>query len=263
MKNLFITFLLTLMIATISFREVSAQSPTPSSTTPASEEITENLSEQINSLKEKVASRVAQLNLVEKRGTMGTVKEVKGMQITLTDPQGEEQVVDIDEITKFTSSSQSNFGISDIEKNDKLSIIGLYNKDSERILARFITVTTIPNFVSGAITSIDDTNNVLTITTQEDTEVKVDVENVTRIFAYTKDDIENPSRSEFAQIERGERVIAIGYSDTKEENRVTATRILLLADLPQNPHIVIPEQAVDIENVTTSTGSANKLTPLR
>ena len=151
-----ITSLLCSVIITPSF--ASTPTPAPTSTTPASEEVTENLSTQINSLKEKIASRVAQLNLVEKRGVMGTVTEVKGMQITLVDPQGKTQIAEVDEITKFSSSSQSNYGISDIKKNDKLSIIGLYNKDSERILARFVQSTTIPQFISGAITSIDDKN---------------------------------------------------------------------------------------------------------
>lgn len=255
--------IVTAMTINFVISPVFAQTPTPSSTTPASEEVTENLSSQINNLKEKIASRVAQLNLVEKRGVIGTVQEVKGTQITLTTPQGDTRVIDVDEITKFSSSSDSGFGLSDIEKNDTLSVIGLYNKESERILARFVTVTTIPQFLSGGVTSIDDENSVITVTTPDEKDYKVDIENVTKVLAYSGDDLETPTRAKFSSIERGTRIVVVGYPDNKEKNRITATRVLLFSELPQNPRIVIPDQAVDTEKVTTSTGSANKLTPLR
>lgn len=256
-----ITSLLCSVIITPSF--ASTPTPAPTSTTPASEEVTENLSTQINSLKEKIASRVAQLNLVEKRGVMGTVTEVKGMQITLVDPQGKTQIAEVDEITKFSSSSQSNYGISDIKKNDKLSIIGLYNKDSERILARFVRSTTIPQFISGAITSIDDKNFVITVTTPDEKEIKVDIENVTKTVAYTKDDLETPEKSGFSDVQRGMRVMIVGYADTKEKDRMTATRMLLFPDLPKNPKIVIVDQVVETDEVVTSSGSGKQITPLR
>lgn len=266
MNNLFITLtIISSIICTIFVVPSFAATPTPkpTSTTPATEELTENLSSQINNLKEKIASRVAQLNLVEKRGIIGTVTEIKGMQISITDTLGEEHLVDVDEITKFSSTSQTNFGMSDIKKNDKLSIIGLYNKDSEKILARFVTTTTIPIFISGAVSSIDDENFVLTVTTPDEKEYKVDIENVTKTLSFTKESLDTPKKAGFTTIERGIRVLVIGYPDTKEKNRITATRLLLFSDLPKNPKIVITDQAVDTETVVTSSGSAKKLTPLR
>ena len=264
-NNLLTITIISSIISTILITPTFAATPTPNptSTTPASEEITENLSEQINNLKDKIASRVAELNLVEKRGIMGTVTEVKGMQLSITDAVGEEHLVDVDEITKFSSSSQNSFGMSDIEKNDKLSIIGLYNKDSERILARFVKTTTIPVFISGGVSSIDDKNFVLTVTTPDEKEYKVDVENVTKTLSFSDESLDTPKKAGFAAIERGVRVMIVGYPDTKEKNRITATRLLLFSDLPKNPKIVITDQAVDTETVVTSSGSAKKLTPLR
>ncbi len=263
-NNLLIFTIISSIIGAAFISPTLAASPTPNPTsTPASEELTENLSSQINDLKEKIASRVAQLDLVEKRGILGTVTDVKGMQISITDAQGKEHLVEVDEITKFSSSSQSNFGMSDIEKNDKLSIIGLYNKDSERILARFVKTTTIPLFISGGISSIDDKNFVVTVTTPDEKEYKVDIENVTKTLSFTKDNLDTPKKVGFSTLERGVRVSVVGYPDTKEKNRITATRLLLFTDLPKNPKIVITDQAVDTENVVTSSGSAKKLTPLR
>jgi hypothetical protein len=266
MKNKKILLLLLIFVSGPWIARVSAATPTPSPATPSSvsEKVTENLSDQINNLKEKIASRVAELKLVEKRGTIGVVTEVNGTEISLQDPTGETRVADVDEITKFSSSGDENFGISDIKKGDKISIIGLYNKDSERILARFIATTTIPQFVNGAVTDIDEDNFTVTVTTEEEKEYIVDVEKVTKTLAYSKEDSEEPEKVGFSDITKGMRVHIIGYMDVKEKDRVTATRILTFPDLPKNPKIVIPDQAVDTSKETvTSSGSGKKLTPVK
>lgn len=262
-KTIIFAITISLLLNNFFAFSVFAVSPTPSPASSPSESVTENLSDQINSLKEKVASRVAQLKLVEKKGTVGVVTEVKGTQITLNDFQNKTQVVDVDEITEFSSSSQSNYGMSDIEKGDKLSVIGLYNKDSERILARFITTTTISQVVSGSVTSIDEENFVLTVTTPEEGEYKIDVENVTKTLSYTNEDLETPEKSGFSDIKKGIRVVVVGFPDVKEKSRITATRVLLFPELPKNPRIVIPDPAVDTsEGQVTSSGSGKKITPL-
>src|SRR5258708_15011712 len=74
------------------------------------------IDQQINNLKTKIASRVAQLNLVEKRGMIGTVVQTSGTEIQLTDMQNNIRFVDVDELTKFSSSSAKDIGISDLTK---------------------------------------------------------------------------------------------------------------------------------------------------
>src|SRR5579859_2417101 len=91
-------------------RSHAVTAATPTATVSQSEE-------QINNLKERIASRVAQLNLVEKKGIIGTVSDVSETQLTITDMKGDNRIVDVDELTKFSSpSAKSTFGISDITK---------------------------------------------------------------------------------------------------------------------------------------------------
>src|SRR5277367_4878653 len=105
-KNIFITTLL-LLSFTLTGTASAATSPTP---TPGNSQIENN---QINQLKDKIASQVSQLNLVEKRGVIGTIQDVNSSQITLTTYEGDVQYVDVDEITKFSSADAgSSFGIS-------------------------------------------------------------------------------------------------------------------------------------------------------
>jgi hypothetical protein len=235
-----------------------AVTPTSPSAQPTSESTVENLSTQINKLKEKIATRVAQLKLVEKRGIVGTVQEVNGMIITLYDIHGKVRTVDVDEITKFSSNSKEAFGISDIKRGDKLSVIGLYNKDSQRILARFITKTTFPLFISGILIKKNNEDFTITVVTEDLKQYLADIEKVTKTNVFTGEQTE---RSGFSKLSIGERIVVIGYPHIKEKNRIVATRVIHFPTLPKNPKIVIPESTSD--ETVPSTGSGKKLTPLR
>ncbi len=258
MKKTFI--FLSLFILFYSGTAFAAVTPTPSPN-PTSESVTEKLSSQINDLKDKIASRVAQLKLVEKKGFVGTIKEVSSNQLTVTDLAGNERVIDVDEITKFTSSGNDSFGISDLKSGMKVSVIGLYNKDSERLLARFINTYTLPLYLSGTISEVDKTNYTVTLSMEDGKSYLVDIESVTKTNTFNKDD--TSEKSGFSKIEAGTRAFIIGYADKKEANRMVATRILLFPALPKNPKVVVVPNAVNPTNAVTSSGSGKKLTPIK
>ena len=74
-------FLVTVLFFFTNTSSAFAVSPTPAklktaSTSANKEGLDEKLNEQINNLKEKIASRVSELNLVERRGMIGVVTEV-------------------------------------------------------------------------------------------------------------------------------------------------------------------------------------------
>lgn len=258
MKNFYLIILLSILFLMPSpvFAQKTTVTPTAK---PTEESATQNLSNQINSLKEKIASRVAQLNLVEKRGIIGIVKDVEGMKISVEDSNKRTRNIDVDEITKFSSpSAKSSFGISDIKPGTKLSIIGLYNKDSERILARFITVVSTPITVSGAISNKDADNFTVTVSTESGENFIVDIEKVTRTLEYKDGEI---VKSGFTKIEDSQRAIIVGYPVLNQKNRITGTRILIFPDLPRNPKIILSTSTGD--DIVPSTGSGKVLTPIR
>src|SRR5258708_2265324 len=77
---------------------VAKSESTPTASPSASQAANEKLNKEIDQLKEKIASHVAELNLVEKRGVLGTVTDSSNNQVTLTDISGNTQFVDVDEI---------------------------------------------------------------------------------------------------------------------------------------------------------------------
>lgn len=233
MKYIFaiIAFSLITSLAGMSY----AQTPTPKTQAPssASEKKTEALSDQISDLKEKIASRVAQLDLVEKRGIVGNATEIEDTQLTLTDIYGKTRFVDVDEITEFTSEDDSSFGISDIETGMTISVLGLYNKQSERILARFIETVTLPTFINGKISSINEDDFTIIVTNASDETYTVNVESSTASREYAGEDF---VRSGFSQLEEDQTVFVTGFADVDDTNLITATRLLVFSPTgPEDP----------------------------
>lgn len=234
MKKLFSIFILLSLYLNISISltyaaVTEAPSPTPKESV---------IEKQINTLTNKIASKVAQLKLVQRRGVIGIVTEVSNTQITVNGINGNTIFIDVDEFTKFASpTSKSSFGISDIKRGDKLGILGLYNKESRRILARFVDVLDLPQVIHGAISSIDSDNYTLTIKT-EDKSYSVDVQSSTKTVAFDPEE-KGLVKSGFSKLEVGQNILIVGYPSLKDVKFFEASRIIVVLGVPPNPKIKI------------------------
>lgn len=243
MKKLFIIALLSLVsITTGSQTAFAAITPTPTKTTskatptPSSNGSVTQIEQQINNLKDKIASQVAQLHLTEKKGFIGIVTDVSETQITIKDNDGNIHFVDVDELTKFDSpSAKSNFGISDITKNSTIGVLGIYNKDSRRLLARFVDVLTFPKYIRGAIAAIDKPNFTMTVVQNDGTQTTVEIEDVTKTLSYDK--TAGSVKAGFSKAQVGERVYIVGFPDKQDPKQLIASRIILFPTLSINPNI--------------------------
>lgn len=231
----------------------------PSVSPTTSENVNQKLNTQINQLKDKIASRVSELNLVEKRGVIGTVTEVSSNKITLEDVDGETKQVDVDEITKFSSPTSKTFGLSDIKKDSKISVLGLYNKQSKRLLARFIRTSVDPEFLTGAVSSIDTRNLTFEMVSPDQKKTKIDVvQTTTKISTYGEDG--ELTRLLFARLEVGNRVIAVGFPDKTDPAMIVASRITVFPKLPNDPKIEVSVQPTDAPT-PSPTVSTRRVTP--
>ncbi len=215
---------------------------------------------EVNKIKDLVASRVAELKLVDKRGIIGNVKSASNTEMTVTDYKGQEIQIDIDELTKFESdSTNATFGISDIKTGDTLSIIGLYNKESKRLLARFVSeAKNIPLNLEGGILSKDAANFTITIITSDGKKKAINIESSTKTSSYDKDGL---TKSGFTKIDTGEFVIVVGFADPKIKDQINASRVIHFPTLSLSSII---KKFIDIENenIPVSTGSAGKIQPI-
>ncbi len=239
MKKKSILVLYILISLYLSIFIVTSYAATPT-TTPVPTDSTQT---QINDLTNRIASRVAQLRLVEKRGIIGKVTDVSNTQITITDIQQNTRFIDVDEFTKFSSpSAKSSFGISDITKGSTIGVLGLYNKESRRILARFVDVLNLPEFIHGYISSIDSKNFSLNVVSENGTPLNVDVATSTITLSYNTGPL-NFAKSGFSKLKEEENVIVIGFYDLRNKNQINASKIIALPDIPKNPKIKTPIQS--------------------
>lgn len=247
-KLIFLIALITIYQLLFTF-SIYAASPTPNP-----DPVKEKVEEQIDELKERIASRVAQLNLVEKRGIIGTVTDITGTQITLSDIRTNTRFVDVDELTKFSGDSDS-FGFSDIKRGAILSVLGLYNKQSRRILARSVEEVSLPKIVNGFVATVDSENFIINVATSDNEQFEVEIETTTKTFSYDEEGKELV-RSGFSKITEGMSIFIIGEADEKNEKNLIADRIIIFPNVIKTPSFNITP------SITPSTGSGKKLTPI-
>ena len=220
--------------------------------------------EKIQKIKDIVASKVAELNLVEKRGIIGTIKETANTQVTITDLAGVTRIVDIDELTKFNISNpdktakekDESLGISDLKKDTYYSFIGLFNKDTKRLMARFVSQPkNLPVFFEGVVSAMSENDFQLTVFNEKGDKKLVDVERSTKTNIQT--DGEELLKSGFSKIAVQERVLIIGFDDLKEKNKIIASRLIHFKDVPPSKEML---RYISLEDTPPiSSGSGKKL----
>lgn len=235
-------FLLSFAFYLLSPNAFAATKPTP---LPSKNQISSDSAdlEKIQRIKDIVASKVAELKLVEKRGFIGSVKDISGMQLTIIDVKGNVRKIDVDELTKFAFSDKTSSGISDMEKGKSYSFIGIYNKESERLLARVINnVSSIPVYFEGAILSVDAKNYQLTAVNEKGDKKTIDIQSSTKTsLGSTNGDLQ---KSGFSKLSTNDRILAIGFWDKKDTNLLSTLRIIHFKDVPPSKqmqsHVTVP-----------------------
>lgn len=210
--------------------QIFAATPTPR---PSQNQISSDSAEleKIQKIKDIVAKKVTELNLVEKRGIIGSLKEVSGMQLTITDIKGNIRHFEVDELTKFSFSTKTTVGISDLEKGSMYSFVGLYNKETQKLLVRDVdSVDTIPVYFEGAISDVDSDNYQLSVVNERGEKKKVDIQNSTKTSLASTDG--NLTKSGFSKLEVNERVLAIGFWDKKDKDLLSTLRIIHFKSVP-------------------------------
>lgn len=243
------------ILTTIIFsRESFAQTATPKTTITTTISPTKSPTQipgdkQIEKIKDLVASRVAELNLVDKRGILGYVKSTTNTQVVITDNMEEEVKADIDELTKFESADNDDFGISDVKKGDLISFVGLFNKQTKRLLARFATVASnIPQNIEGVVLSKDTGEFTLNVATDTGVEKVINIETSTKTSIYEDGET---TKSGFSKIATGERVIIVGFDDKTNKDQLNASRIIHFPGMKLS-NTLTQAAAAKVENASPS-----------
>jgi len=209
----------------------SGQAPSATPTDPTTK--------QINDLKDRLATKVAQLRQVQRRAIFGTVKSTSVSTITVSTTTKDIKIELVDEVKVIqylnpgptgVKGQRTKLATSDIAKGDQVVVFGDYDATVDILKANVIIIqNSIPKRIAGTISAIDKTEFTITVNATDGQSYIIDIETTTKTFAWDKDN--GIQKGKFSKVNVGDAVSVVGPSPAKKGNRFSADRILDLGNL--------------------------------
>lgn len=226
--KLFPIIVLTLLTTGLVFSPVQGQEASPGAE--------EDLEEKVQSIRDAVKEKVQEkLEEAKKRAFVGEMTEISNSTLTLKIREGEKQIK-VNEEATIIDLERKEIELGDLEIGSFLIAMG-YVEETGILDARRLVVTEkpegLPQTVAfGEVTDKSTEENVLTVKhPRKGTVWSVEVLKKTTI---TKKGEDKPEELDFDEIEVGDRVVAIGETDTKE-NFITAKIIQVIISASPTP----------------------------
>lgn len=223
MKKLKVIVTVLLFIFTANTHTAAAITATPSATT-----FLDKL-KQIEVLKEKIATKVAELRKIEKGGIYGAVKSVGDTSITITS-KSKEQIISYGEDTVFF---KMNAGIKSdpidskqakkLKPGEQIVALGYYESAGTLFSTKYIYIYSPSIHIIGKIADKDQENFTVTVKELKGNTL-VDIETYTKMFLFNKKT--GLARSGFSKLVQNNIVHLYAIANQKEENRVSAAKII-------------------------------------
>lgn len=189
--------------------------------------------QKIEDLKDRLATKVAELRQTSRRGIFGTVKttsitsfvvetKTKDVKIELTDEL---------KVIQNLKGKRATITTEDIAKGDTVAVFGDYDTTLDLLKASVVFIQG-PGTqrLAGVVTARDDKEFTLTITTPESQTYTIDIEKATKTLRWDREKKEI-IKSGFSKITTGSTIHVVGSAVPKQEQRLSAIRILDLGNL--------------------------------
>ncbi len=199
-----------------------AATATPSATT-----------QKIEDLKDRIATKVAQLKTTQRRAVFGTVKAVSITSFTVETPTRDFKIELTDDITviQYLKGKRTTLTPEDISKGDAVVVFGQFDTTLDLLTARIVFIQwALPEHVAGTVNDKNEKDFTLSVTTPQGQVVTIDIEKTTKTILWDREKSELV-KSGFSTITTGSIVHIMGSPVSKQEHRVSADRILNLGNL--------------------------------
>lgn len=203
-----IIFLLTIGV------QISAQTPTIS-----------DKAKQIDDLKERLATKVAELKLSQRLAIYGTIKSVSVSTFTVETASKDLKIELTDDIKIFQKIKgvRTPLTSEDLAKGDIVAVFGEYDQTLELLKAKVVFIqATDPVRVAGTITQVNKTEYTIIMTSADDKTYIIDFETTTKTSVWNGKELE---KGGFSKLLVGNSIHVTGTLVPKKENRVSAARI--------------------------------------
>lgn len=222
-KNILLSILICLFL--LNYKVIAEEAS--SSSEPETSVIEE---QQIKELKDKIATKVAEINEKNNRAIAGYITNIKDKTIKVKNDEDEYEVNTDDTITKFfkiSGNRESEIKLQTLEEGDYILINGLIN--DKKIDANFIYTDESYLVKSGKVSEVNLDDYYIKIVTNEKENYTLDIE------SYTKRQMLNIKNLEleavgFSKIKEGDTIhfVVKAGADETEKNRFSAQKILII-----------------------------------
>ena len=250
-------FMIALLSANKAVLAVDATSPsiTP---TPVSDK-----QKQIDDLKERLATKVAELRQTQRRALFGTVKSTSVSTVTVETNTKDVKIELTDDIKVFQiiKGVRTTLTTDNLDKGDAVVVFGEYDTTLDFLKGKVIFIQNVLHErTSGTVSDVNKTDFAIAIQTPEGRSIIVDIEKATKILLRGADN--TATKGGFSKITIGDTVHIVGTPVLKKDNRISGLRILDLGNLSgSTPAITETPKATPTPTKKSSVKSSPTSTP--
>jgi hypothetical protein len=223
--------------------------------------VTPTKNKQVEDLKERLATKVAQLSQSERRAIYGTVKTTTISTLTIETASKDIKIELTDDIKVFQmlKGKRTALTTDDVAKGDIVSVFGDWDTAVEVLKAKVIFIHSTNEGVQrvfGTITEAKKSDYTITMSTKDGKTYMIDFEVATKTNVWTKE--KGIEKDGFSKLIPGDIILVVGTPVPKKDNRISALRILNIGNLTGEKPSPTPTPATAEKEAT---GSSAKLTP--
>src|SRR3989344_1357286 len=211
MKKIFIVALFLIPLGLVLAADAS------SSATPKPD-----LDKKVEDLKERLASKVAELSQTQRKAVAGTVKSISITTLVVESTKQDYKIELTDEIKviDFVAGKRTSAKVDSLNVKDPVVIFGQFDTTLEVLKANVIVVQNpLPRRIHGKITSIDRKAATITIAAADGTSFVIDVERATKTNHWIGDT--NIEKSGFSKISDGHVIHVVGTDMCENKKKTT------------------------------------------
>jgi hypothetical protein len=185
---------------------------------------------QIDEFKEKIATKVAQLQKkTNNKAIAGFVEEISGNKLRIKTADNDSFEINVDSlITKYyqiKGSQMLEINFSELKKNQYIIASGLI--DNNKVTANFIYLDEPFLVMSGKVTEVNKTEYYLKVLTNEKEVYLLDIETTTRQLILNIKTI-NLEKTGFSKIKEGDTIYFVIKNSKEKKERYSAEKILII-----------------------------------
>lgn len=184
--------------------------------------------DKIKSLKEKLATTVANLRENQTRGFYGEIASANKTSFTLVTEGNEIKVRFNDDALIYSLGTKKTEAKADQIKNlQKVAVVGLFDANEDIHSAQVIWLQNLPSYVEGQITAIDKEEAAITLKTKNGSTITLDYETATKADEYNPA-TKKMAKSGLSRLAPGDRLHAWTTPNDEDAQKHDVVRLLRL-----------------------------------